>query len=196
MITIEHVCCEPEISTAESVCSAAISKTVGQALRSKATARMSFAPCRSAMLEARAEKFDRLRRVYYSICERLRRQGASVVWAKFQNYPDLGKLSFMYVPTTNYLQQMYISHHFEEHREAQDAYQQSIFGKYWSVDHSFKVTKRITLNGQKLFLCLFTITNEHSQIVKQTLCTSKGKDELRRMLLELKERYEQSKRVT
>ena len=64
----------------------------------------------------------------------------------------------------------------------------SIFGKYWAVDHSFKLTKRITMNGVVLFLCLFTITNEFGQIVKQALCMSKGRDELRSMLLELRNR--------
>ena len=167
---------------------AAVTEDLLMDIRAGASERASFAPRRKLMVEKRSRAVDKLQKTYFATCLRLQKRGATVTFPHFKLVSSGLKKLFVYVPTAKYLKDVYISSHFSSHRMYQDAYHKTIFGAYWAVDHSFKVTKRITMNGEVLYLCLFTITNEFGQILKQALCTSKGRDELRSMILELRER--------
>lgn len=167
---------------------ASVSKDVLFDMRAGASERASFAPRRKLMVEKRAHALDVCQKNYYAVCLHLKQQGSKVDWPKFSSVSTALKNNFLYVPSATYLKDVYVKCHFAFHRPYQNLYQQNIFGRYWAVDHSFKLTKRITMNGVVLYLCLFTITNEFGQIVKQALCTSKGREELRSMLVELRER--------
>jgi len=67
---------------------------------------------------------------------------------------------------------------------------QMIDGLHLKCDHSFKITKRICMDGERVFEAMFTIMNEYGQIVAYWLTEGSDLKEVRENLLALAKRYQ------
>jgi hypothetical protein len=91
-------------------------------------------------------------------------------FGKFSNLLGYGGL----VPSTNYIQKLYIEHH-KSVRPWMDSKVCDIQSKMLKIDHTFSLPEYIGLGGgEKLFHALFTAMNEYGEIRLQFFAPTKG----------------------
>jgi hypothetical protein len=137
-------------------------------------------------------RHDTTAAVYYSLLDMLRQKGdmrfrAAGKPPKFGAFGDWSSYGG-FIPSSKYLGDIYKQDH-ERRMPWMDRYASMLVARVLSGDHSFKLIKRITMHGVRVFFGLWTMTNEYHEIVHQQFVFSKSLEEVRQQLHELQDRF-------
>ena len=103
-----------------------------------------------------------------------------------RNFPAFSEDYGGYVPSSKWFGEMFQAN-FNKIKEFLDKEMMKIGAKVLQIDHSFKVPRLLgQVNGQPVFTALVTIVNEYGQIRQQAFTFTKGHDDIKILLKELK----------
>jgi len=138
--------------------------------------------------------------VYYgfSIADRLTPTVAGVAWysqpdnstiAAFSEFDDAERYMGKIVGV-QFLIRHFLRHAFSRWNFCRRAMQRT-GGKYLRGDHSFKLVKKMVVDGERPFVAVFCVMNEYSEIVGYWFVRTKSQNELRNALKAIERRYRQ-----
>ena len=158
----------------------------------------SFRDFANMVRELNVKNYWRLSGIYYSfaVADRLNPTIEGAAWYLHSENAKVAEFSAFRDPerymgravSVGFLIKHYMRYAFSRWNFVRKSIQR-VGGKYLRGDHSFKLVKKMVVEGERPFVAIYSVMNEYSEIVGYWFCRTKSQKELTSALSHIEARY-------